>query len=482
MLPLRGEMTGDWSRAQAQATSMEEEAASNNKKCRGSSGWKVLLLLLPSVVIISCCCVTTTTTLSTAHVDRKSHAPSVVANEQQQHRRLAAEDDVPTQQTSTRSVTSKFNDKRPFLDPSWKEWGDALVQFETLVSPAELDFTISRRLPWAQDESPDKCDEVLVLMPEYFARNGHGSQLNSYILAAMMATYLGKAMLVLDAPQKNSKYPNGSMFGCPVDAFKDRREFEQFKGNNHKNLEMKDDFPLGLSRLLKHSTILSRGCTIPTCSSFTYDSWEAIRKAQKEHFLNGLPPREVTCEEDGHRTQRVLPLGGEEVRQFFEAQVKPMILDESKKTEAYKWIIRLGANAHEAQVFIKLTKEADIWDFVSALMARSGIIKFQPWIARDVALFIRQIDLPLNSGYDAIHVRRGDKLETESRKEVVAYWHSQGYDRVEVRVCIVHSVALLCIYTADLNAGYIRLIYQNHFNFLLLISNFQQITFLFVII
>jgi hypothetical protein len=220
------------------------------------------------------------------------------------------------------------------------------------------------------------------------------------------------------------------MFGCPVDAFKDKKEFEQFKGNNHKHLDMKEDFPMGISRLLQHSTLLSRGCKMPTCSSFTYDSWEAIRKAQREHFLNGLPPREVNCE-DGDRIQRVIPLGGEEVRQFFEAQVKPLILDESKRSEAYKWIIRLGANAHEAQVFVKLTNEADIWDFVSALMARSGIIKFQPWIARDVAQFIRQIDLPLNSGYDAIHVRRGDKLETEARKEVVAYWHSQGYDRVQ---------------------------------------------------
>lgn len=116
-----------------------------------------------------------------------------------------------TQQMSTISITSKFNEKRSFLDPSWKEWGDALVQFETLVSPSELDFTISRRLPWEQDDSPEKCDDILLLMPEYFARNGHGSQLNSYLLAAMMATFLGKAMLILDAPQKNTKYPNGSM-------------------------------------------------------------------------------------------------------------------------------------------------------------------------------------------------------------------------------------------------------------------------------
>lgn len=144
--------------------------------------------------------------------------------EVKQHRRLAAADDKPNKmksptslqrQTSTviSAITSKFNEKRSFLDPSWKDWGDALIQFETLVSPAELDFTTSRRLPWEeQDEkSSDKCDEILLLMPEYFARNGHGSQLNSYLLAAMMATFLGKAMLILDAPQSYSKYPNGSM-------------------------------------------------------------------------------------------------------------------------------------------------------------------------------------------------------------------------------------------------------------------------------
>ena len=183
---------------------------------RSSSEWKVAVLLI-SIAVIS---YGVTATLSAAHVDNNNHPPAIDTTakdkqQQQQHRRLAAidkvDDTTTPQQTSTVSLTSKFNEKRSFLDPSWKEWGDALVQFETLVSPAELDFTISRRLPWEQDESPDKCDEILVLMPEYFARNGHGSQLNSYVLAAMMATYLGKAMLILDAPQKNTKYPNGSM-------------------------------------------------------------------------------------------------------------------------------------------------------------------------------------------------------------------------------------------------------------------------------
>ena len=191
----------------------------NESNKRSSREWKVVLSLIVTIffAFISC---GVTTTLFTLQVDSNNHDVAPIGDatptvEHHQHRRLSAIEDedntISAQQTSTIPLTSKFNEKRSFLDPSWKEWGDALVQFETLVSPAELDFTISRRLPWEQDESPEKCDEILVLMPEYFARNGHGSQLNSYVLAAMMATYLGKAMLVLDAPQKNTKYPNGSM-------------------------------------------------------------------------------------------------------------------------------------------------------------------------------------------------------------------------------------------------------------------------------
>ena len=179
-----------------------------------------MMMVMISSVVISC--VFSFDTKSPA-ADEPSSFVAQEREQQMQRRRLAAaaedantnnnlNNNSPTApQMSTISITSKFNEKRSFLDPSWKEWGDALVQFETLVSPSELDFTISRRLPWEQDDSPDKCDDILLLMPEYFARNGHGSQLNSYLLAAMMATFLGKAMLILDAPQKNTKYPNGSM-------------------------------------------------------------------------------------------------------------------------------------------------------------------------------------------------------------------------------------------------------------------------------
>ena len=40
----------------------------------------------------------------------------------------------------------------------------------------------------------------------------------------MVATFLGKAMVILEAPQKYTKYSNGSQFGCPIDAFKNPGE------------------------------------------------------------------------------------------------------------------------------------------------------------------------------------------------------------------------------------------------------------------
>ena len=63
-------------------------------------------------------------------------------------------------------------------------------------------------------------------------------------------------------------------------------------------------------------------------------------------------------------------------------------------------------------------------------MARSGLLRFQPWIARDVKEYMQDlVDLPLNVPYDAIHVRRGDKLTSDSRHLVISFWKSLGeYD------------------------------------------------------
>ncbi|KAL7545589.1 hypothetical protein ACHAWF_008939 [Thalassiosira exigua] len=334
---------------------------------------------------------------------------------------------------------------RSFVDHVWSEWGSEESQFQTLVPPSEIDYTIKNRLPWEQrdrssrkpDAIDEKCGDILLFMPQMFARNGHGSQLNSYLLAAMLATFLGKAMVILEAPQKHSRYPNGSQFGCPVDAFKNPEEFLNFKGSDHGQMEMRSDFPRGIDRLIVHPSWISRDCGIPTCNTFDYNSWDAIRKAQRDYYLTGLAPKEIKCNEKGEESAgevevMVTVMGGEEVRQYFDRQYKKQMLDRSSRgarKRAYQWAIRLGATHYQATVFSTLKEESDIWDYLSALLARSGLVTFQPWIARDVKEFIKSSHLPLDLPHDSIHVRRGDKLTTESREEVVNYWHSQGYER-----------------------------------------------------
>ena len=146
---------------------------------------------------------------------------------------------LPIKATSSRTTTSDSNQQwRSFLDPVWLEWGSELSQFTTLVPPSEIDYSIERRLPWNNNpqtsssnnnhqkcssmsntppptDSKSRCDDILLFLPHSFARNGHGSQINSYLLTVMLATYMDKAMLGLDPPIKYSKYPNGITIWLP---------------------------------------------------------------------------------------------------------------------------------------------------------------------------------------------------------------------------------------------------------------------------
>ena len=301
-----------------------------------------------------------------------------------------------------------------FLDFSWASWGKDTTQFETLLPPSEIDFTINKRLKWDQ---PDKCDDILMLMPYYKAQHGQGSQLNSYLLAALLATYLGKALVILEPPRAANKYPSGSQFGCPADAFEDT-----------KYSHVKDNFPDGLLRLIKHPDWISHGCKVPTCGG-THDflKWEQLMK-EENNFVKVGPPKEFECTED-KRSIKVVPVEGKAVIDLFKKIYQRRMLDRSSpaaKVNAYNWATRLGARHRDATHFSNLTKDYQIWDYLSALMNRSGLLRWQPWIARDVAEYIRSSNLPLDVSYDSIHVRRGDKLIGEAKKEVNKYYKTLG--------------------------------------------------------
>jgi len=132
----------------------------------------------------------------------------------------------------------------------------------------------------------------------------------------------------------------------------------------------------------------------------------------------------------------VLVMGGSEARDYFWFHYKDQMLarapdEQPLSVPAAEWAIRLGARPHEARIFGALVDHRQIWDYVSALTARTGILRFQPWIARDVEARIRGMaDLPLDGPYDGIHVRRGDKLASDARRFVIKYWDGLGqYDR-----------------------------------------------------
>lgn len=375
------------------------------------------------------------------------------------------------------------NRQLSFLDSIWNDYGKDSFHFEYLLPPSELDLTVSRRLPIHTQVPPDDtvtpddglCDNVLLFLPDSFARNGHGSQLNSYILAAEVATYLNKAMVLYDAPQSVQKFKGGSQFGCPKDSLvggerhvlmKEQKEGERPKGTRG----WVDNFPRGLERLIQHPDWLSRKCPIPCQDEFKYWDWENIRTSQHTNYTDPESGRkdwkfdiqEVTCKSSQHgRDTNVLVVGGYELRKYFDQEIKDKMVhrvpsspvsgidsaiesanggnsgggedgkDEQDGSDnnqhAYDWAVRLGASAAEAKAFVDLDQEEDIWDFVSALMARSGIIRFQPWIARDAEEFIKNAGLPLNVDYDSIHVRRGDKLLQEAKREVNNFWRARGY-------------------------------------------------------
>lgn len=313
-------------------------------------------------------------------------------------------------------------------------YGRSLINqnFQSLVRPSDIDSSFFRRK--GENDTPN-CDDVLLFLPYPFGHNGHGSQLNNYLLAAMIATFTDRAMVVLEPPNARNVFKSNSQFGCPPEAWK--TVIRRTKGMP-KKVGWNPDFPSGLSRLIKHPVWLSRQCPLPCPDSHGYDEWDTLRQANIDHGMdraaknatNTPPPQEVTCRTGG-RMSNVLVMGGSEARDYFWFHYKNLMLartpDQPLSVPASEWALRLGARPHEARTFGALVDHRQIWDYVSALTARTGILRFQPWIARDVEAHIRDMaDMQLDAPYDGIHVRRGDKLANDARRFVIKYWDGLG--------------------------------------------------------
>lgn len=318
--------------------------------------------------------------------------------------------------------------------------------YQALLQPSGIDSSLFRTKQqggggdmmydkgYADDDSA--CDNALLFLPQSFAHNGHGSQLNNYLLAAMIATFTNRAMIVLEPPASLNDFKSNSQFGCPSEAWK---TVMVRAGGVPKRIGWNADFPAGLSRLVKHPAWLSRQCPVPCQESHGYEDWDELRRANN---ITLVPtPQEVTCTNANNgRQSNVIAMGGRQIRDYFAGHYKEYMLDRSPPASLeaamkssstlkmnFEWALRLGAAPHEARIFGGLQDRHEIWDYASAFMGRAGILRFQPWIARDVEEYITQhTKLPLDVPYDAIHVRRGDKLESDAKHHVITYWSRLG--------------------------------------------------------
>ncbi len=187
--------------------------------------------------------------------------------------------------------------------------------------------------------------------------------------------------------------------------------------------DLRGDFPTGLSRLIHHPTWLSRGCDMPCATGgYSYNDWRGMLGARG----NDLNEIECVDPNDG-RITNVVVTGGSNLRQYYRYHDRAMARDR-QSTNAYRWAINLGGTPIEANRFSNIADERKVWDYVLGLMNRAGMLKFQPWISRDVERLLGVFDLPRGDvEYTAIHVRRGDKLVEEARDEVVKFWTDQGH-------------------------------------------------------
>jgi len=325
----------------------------------------------------------------------------------------------------------------------------ALQDIDTTIESNAL--SNSKSYTSQQQQPNPKCSRLFIYMPDYFAEHGHGSQINTYIMAITASTYMDRSMLLLEYPiLEGNKYASGSQFGCPIDAFHEAMGINVQIGepsSSNAQWSIRNDFPLGYSRLIYQPSYLTNGCSIPkNCRSVsdnagdgttTYDYADWVKLYQHDSQNPDGTYNEITCTNLDGSTSNVIITSGGKIRKYFRTlDVRGQLeaaaayfptVDTYTVDVAKQWAMNMGASSDEAEIFTTITDRQQIWDYILGLLNKAGFMMLQPWIARDTGLFLRSFDLPLDYEYSAIHVRRGDKLISEARGEVERYWKSQGY-------------------------------------------------------
>ena len=262
------------------------------------------------------------------------------------------------------------------------------------------------------DDSKE-CSSIFLYVTDVIGQYGLGYQLNNYILAVLLASYLNRPLVVLDPPinGESSKFSSNSPFGCPPD-----------DPNNTTN------FQTGLGRLIDYPVWLNKGCGMPCIGEHNYSFWRSVAQHKESRRNEVSPDTEHRCMDEDGRNVSVLAIGGD-LRHLLMSPKYNMFENLARKSP--DWVSRIGATQYEARWLANHSKNLTldaIYDQISALLSRAGVVMFQPWINREVHSFISRFDDVLPKHYVAFHVRRGDKLIAEAKYWVNEYWAKQGYN------------------------------------------------------
>jgi len=264
-----------------------------------------------------------------------------------------------------------------------------------------------------QPHNSEECSSIFLYVTDVIGQYGLGYQLNNYILAVLLASYLNRSIVVLDPPihgDNHSKFSSNSQFGCPLD-----------------DLNNTNYFRSGLGRIIDYPAWLNKGCGVPCIGEHDYSFWHGVAQSKESRRNEVSPDTEHRCIDEDGRNVSVLSIGGD-LRHLLMSP-KYNVLELARKSPA--WVSRIGATQYEARWLANHSQNLSldsIYDQISALLSRAGVVTFQPWINREVHSFISRFDDVLPKNYVAFNVRRGNELTAEAKYWVDEYWAKQGYN------------------------------------------------------